>query len=128
MKILLLIICLTSFFLQGQLLQSKIDKKDLKTYIKILTSDSLEGRGTGTKGQKRAEKFISDRFKKLGLTPYDRYGYLQNFKLNQTSWGDVYLKTQSRTLENFENMVFQGSNLQNDETEKEVVFGGLGTE
>jgi hypothetical protein len=71
---------------------------------------------------------MSERFKELGLNTYDQNGYLQKFKLNQTYWGQVYIKTQNRTLENFENMVFQGSNTQNEETEKEVVFGGLGTD
>jgi hypothetical protein len=130
MKILLLISCLTSFILQsqGQADKSKIDRKDLRTFVRILSSDSLEGRGTGTSGQRKAERFMSERFKELGLNTYDQNGYLQKFKLNQTYWGQVYIKTQNRTLENFENMVFQGSNAQNEETEKEVVFGGLGTD
>lgn len=130
MKILILITCLTSFILQcqGQTDKSKIDKKDLKTFVKFLTSDSLEGRGTGTEGQKKAERFISERFKELGLNTYGQNGYLEKFKLNQTYWGQVYIKTQSRTLENFKNMVFQGSNVQNEEVEKEVVFGGRGTD
>lgn len=130
MKILLLIICLTNFILHshGQTDKSKIDKKDLKTFVKLLTSDSLEGRETGTEGQRKAERFILERFKKLGLNTYGQNGYLEKFKLNQTYWGQVYIKTQSRTLENFVNMVFQGSNVQNEETEKVVVFGGRGTE
>ena len=130
MKMLLLITCLTSFILSswGQTESSKIDKKDLKTFVQILTSDSLEGRGTGTEGQRKAGRFISKRFKELGLNAYSQNGYLQTFKLKQTYWGHVYLKTQSKTLENFENMIFQGSNVQNDEAEKEVVFGGRGTE
>lgn len=121
---------MTSFILQsqGQADKSKIDRKDLRTFVRILSSDSLEGRGTGTSGQRKAERFMSERFKELGLNTYDQNGYLQKFKLNQTYWGQVYIKTQNRTLENFENMVFQGSNTQNEETEKEVVFGGLGTD
>jgi hypothetical protein len=130
MKILLLISCLTSFTLQsrGQADKSKIDKKDLKTFMKILSSDSLEGRGTGSEGQRKAERFISNRFKEMGLNTYDQNSYLEKFKLNQTYWGEVYIKTQSTTLKNFENMVFQGSNVQNEEIEKEVVFGGRGTD
>jgi hypothetical protein len=130
MKILLLISCLTSFTFQsqGQTDKSKIDKKDLKTFVKILTSDSLEGRGTGTDGQIKAERFISEKFKELGLKKFDQNGYLEKFKLNQTYWGQAYIKTQSKTLANFENIVFQGSNIQNDEIEREVIFAGLGTE
>ena len=46
---------------------SKIGKNDLKKIIKVLTSDSLLGRETGTVGQIKAAKYISDRFKELGL-------------------------------------------------------------
>jgi hypothetical protein len=130
MKILVLIICLTNFILhsQGQTDKSRIDKKDLKTFVKLLTSDSLEGRGTGTEGQWKAARFISERFKELGLSTYGQNGYFEKFKLNQTYWGQVYIKTKTRILENFVNMVFQGSNVQNQEAENEIVFGGRRTE
>lgn len=116
--------------LQGhaQTSQSKIDKKDLKAFVKVLTSDSLEGRGTGTEGQRKAARYIAERFKELGLNTHGQNGYLEPFKLKQTYWGQVYIKTQRRTLENFDNMVFQGNNALNEETVKEVVFGGRGTE
>lgn len=127
---LLLITCLTSLTIpsQAQVSNSNIDRNDLKLLIKILSADSLEGRGTGTAGQRKAEKFIADRFQRLGLQPYRQNGYLERFKLTQTYWGQVYLKTPNATLRNFENMVFQGTHVQNEETEKEVVFGGYGTE
>jgi hypothetical protein len=130
MKLLLTIYCLTVSALQihGQINESKIDKKDLKKFIRILASDSLEGRETGSNGQRKAEKFISERFKELGLQTFDQGEYLEKFKLTQTYWGQVYLKTKSKTLKNFESIVLQGSNAQNDEIEKEVIFGGLGTE
>lgn len=127
---LLLITCLTTLVIQSQaqVSNSHIDRNDLKLFIKILSADSLEGRGTGTAGQRKAEKFIAHRFKELGLQPYRQNSYLERFKLNQSYWGQVYLKTPTTTLRNFENMVFQGSTVQNEETEKEVVFAGYGTE
>jgi len=121
MKKYLLIITLISLTIKA-FGQERIDNKDLKKFIKILTSDSLEGRGTGTEGQRKAEKFISDNFRKLGLNTS-----VEKFKLKQIYWGQVYLKTKDNTLNNFENMVLQGGNKQNDEVEKEIVFGGLGT-
>jgi hypothetical protein len=129
MKTLLFLSCLTSFILQcqAQADYSKIDQKDLKTFIKILTSDSLEGRGTGSDGQKKAGRFISDTFNELGLKKFDENGHRQTLKLNQTYWGQVYIKTKSRTLQNFDNMVLQGRTRVNDETETELVFGGTGT-
>ena len=134
MRVVLLIACLTSLSLQifGQLIgnktQSKIDKRDLKTFIKVLTSDSLEGRGTGTNGQRKAEKFISDRYNYLGLNTLNRKDYLEKFNLTQTYWGQVYIKTSNRLLDNFGDMIYQGRYPLNTEVEKDVVFGGLGTE
>lgn len=130
MKALLLLTSLVglTFVCHAQIDNAKIDKKDLRTLVKILTSDSLEGRGTGTEGQKKAARFISKQFNELGLKSYNGPGYLEIFKLNETYWGQVYLKTPGKVLRNFENMVFQGSDAQNDETEKEVVFGGFGSE
>lgn len=130
MKVLFLVSCLICFAWQsrGQYDPSRIDKKDLKRIIKILTSDSLEGRGTGTEGQWRAANFISGTLKERGLHAVDENGYLQKFKLNQTYWGQVYIKTQRGILTNFANMLFQGNDIQNEEVEKELVFGGSGTE
>src|SRR5688572_15403791 len=103
MKILLLVTSLTTFTFQsqGQENKSKIDKKDLKRFVQILASDSAEGRGTGTGGQKRVEKFIANRFRNLGLNFYHKDGYLEKFKLTQTYWGEVYMKSQTTTLKNF---------------------------
>ena len=133
MRIFLLIICLTSLSLQilGQQTEtkseSKIDKRDLRTFIKVLTSDSLEGRGTGTNGQKKAGKFIADRYRDLGLSTSDHNDYFEKFKLTQIYWGQVYIKTSNGILENFDNLVFQGRYPENTEVEKEVIFGGSGT-
>jgi len=130
MKILLLITCSISFLSNGfgQETQPSIDKKDLKQIIRILTADSLEGRGTATEGQKKAERFISDSFESYGLSTYDQNGYLEKFKLQQTYWGEVYLETPNAKLNNFDKIVFQGNSAQKAEVEKEVVFGGMGTD
>ena len=127
---LLLVICLTIFAspTAGQADLSKINKQDLRKFVKILTSDSMQGRGTGTGGERRAQRFIAGRFNQIGLQPFDQNNYSQPFELIQTYWGQVYLKTPKKTLLNFENMVFQGNEIQNDEIETEVIFGGSGTD
>lgn len=45
----------------------------------FLASDALEGRQTGTKGEKEAAKYIETRFKELGLLPKGTNGFLQTF-------------------------------------------------
>ncbi len=107
--------------------EEAIDKSDLKFYVKFLSSSTFKGRLTGTAGQKKSAKFIADRFKTLGLKPFNE-SYYQKIKLIQSYWGEVYLKVKNRRLLNFEEMVFLGHNNQNDEVEKEIIFGGNGEE
>lgn len=56
-----------------------IDVEDLKTHIYTLASDSMQGRETGTIGQEMAAKYIADHFKKIGIPPYKRKTYYQEF-------------------------------------------------
>lgn len=111
---------------QSNIIESKIDKTDLKNYITILSSDSLNGRFTGTIGQKKASKFIADRFKKIGLIDRTNNNYLEKFTLNKVKLGQVYLKTGNKIFENFVDIIYQGDS-NNEETEIEIIFGGLGT-
>ncbi|HZL67447.1 MAG TPA: hypothetical protein VFC29_08960, partial [Candidatus Limnocylindrales bacterium] len=47
--------------------------------IKTLAAPNMEGRGAGTKGLRRATKYIEHRYKSLGLQPAGTNGYLQPF-------------------------------------------------
>jgi hypothetical protein len=47
--------------------------------VAYLASDKLEGRQTGTKGEKEAANYIQKRFKELGLSPKGTNGFLQPF-------------------------------------------------
>ena len=47
--------------------------------VTYLASDELEGRQTGTSGEKKAAKYIQNRFKELGLAPKGTQGFLQPF-------------------------------------------------
>ena len=51
----------------------------IKEDVTFLASDKLEGRQTGTKGEKAAAEYIQKRFKELGLQPKGTKGYLQSF-------------------------------------------------
>ncbi len=128
-KILLLILFLIlgiRNYSQSNSFESVIDKTDLKNYITILTSDSLNGRFTGTFGQKKAAKFIAKKFKEIGLIDINNSEYLEKFNLNQTKWGEVYLKTENKKFDNFVDLIYHGKP-NNDEIEIEIIFGGLGT-
>jgi Zn-dependent M28 family amino/carboxypeptidase len=51
----------------------------IKEDVTFLASDELEGRQTGTKGEKEAANYIVKRFTELKLTPKGTEGYLQSF-------------------------------------------------
>lgn len=80
-RALVLLIVLTTGIVQAQ----KIKKEDkqlltnLQQHIQFLASDKLEGRRTGTAGEKGAATYISEQFKTLGLAPKGSNGYLQTF-------------------------------------------------
>lgn len=56
---------------------------NLKTHIQYLADDKLEGRRTGTNGEKLAMEYISATFEKYGLQPKGEKGYIQPFEVNE---------------------------------------------
>jgi aminopeptidase YwaD len=67
----------------------KLKKEDrqlltnLQQHVKILSSDVMEGRRTGTPGEKLAAEYIGSTFKSLGLAPKGTDGYYQQFFINE---------------------------------------------
>ncbi len=58
--------------------------ENLKAHIGYLADDKLEGRRTGTAGEKLAYEYISNEFKKMGLlSKGDNSGYLQQFEIDE---------------------------------------------
>lgn len=51
----------------------------VKGHVTYLASDKLAGRGSGTRGNEAAAKYIAEQFKKAGLKPAGTKGYLQPF-------------------------------------------------
>ncbi|PIE48824.1 MAG: peptidase M28 [Flavobacteriales bacterium] len=47
--------------------------------VAFLADDKLEGRATGSEGEKIAAEYIAKRFKAIGLSPKGKNGYFQNF-------------------------------------------------
>ncbi len=57
----------------------KTVQNNLKKDVSYLASDELEGRQTGTKGEKAAATYIKNRFKELELLPKGTNGFIQPF-------------------------------------------------
>ncbi len=83
------ILLLIVFFSQGAIAQrlKRSDKSiiaNLKTEISYLASDKLEGRRTGTSGERLACQFLSAQFKQTGLLPKgDGDSFIQAFEINE---------------------------------------------
>lgn len=73
-------------------------KKDYKPENKIkedvvfLADDKLEGRETGTKGEKAAAEYIAKRFKSLGIEPKGTEGFFQDFSFKPKKANDPHGK------------------------------------
>ena len=63
--LLLLMICYPFYSFS----QTEISVEKLKKHVTYLASDKLQGRGTGSKGEQKAAKYIAKQFKKIGLKP-----------------------------------------------------------
>jgi aminopeptidase YwaD len=57
--------------------------EQLKTDITYLASDELEGRRTGTEGEKKAANYIAKRFMENGISPFSGDAYLQKFEVQE---------------------------------------------
>jgi len=57
----------------------KIAENKIKADVAYLADDKLEGRQTGTEGERLAAEYITQRYKAIGLTPKGTDGYIQAF-------------------------------------------------
>jgi Zn-dependent M28 family amino/carboxypeptidase len=71
----LLVFFLTLFACKQQYTPENKIKED----VSYLADDKLEGRGTGTEGEKKAAEYIAKRFESLGLEGKGTNGYFQDF-------------------------------------------------
>ncbi len=102
---------------------------DLDYHVYNLTADSLEGRGTGTRGQHLASQYIKDFFVDEQVDPFsDVDGYFQKYTATENNLPKVTLKTDFSSYEFGEdfisffphnNMTFKGKN---------IIYAGYGIE
>lgn len=55
----------------------------LRTHVEYLSGDQLEGRRTGTEGERLASEYISAAFAKAGLQPKGSNGFFQAFSIDE---------------------------------------------
>jgi hypothetical protein len=57
-------------------------QNNLRDHISYLADDKLEGRRTGSEGERLAMEYISEQFEEIGLEPLGTDGYYQPFEVN----------------------------------------------
>ncbi|MBK7037144.1 MAG: M28 family peptidase [Bacteroidetes bacterium] len=101
-SILLIIICSLSNI---QSFSQNVKEQELKAHVVYLADDKLEGRATGSAGEKLASDYIAEEFRKMGLKPAgDANTYLQafdahsgkkpgenNYILAENKWSDLLI-------------------------------------
>lgn len=106
-----------------------ITAADLKTHLTYLASDELEGRMTGSAGQKKAAEYLVKQFQSYGLKGLGPNGsMLQDYELVQRGWGEVYLKTKQGTRQIYQDFYVYGLTSVPEEADLGVVFAGYGIE
>ncbi len=86
MKYMVLLILICSLSISNA---QQFDAAKIREHIKILSSDAMQGRGTGKEGEKMAAAYIQKQFKKLKLkTKGDNNTYLQSFTFKSGAHGE----------------------------------------
>lgn len=80
--------------------QDEITADYLRTHLSAFSADSMEGRETAMPGQKKAAKYLSEQYEKLGLKPVgDNNTYYQKFDLTAQRTDSVVFMTYTKAAD-----------------------------
>ena len=105
-----------------------VSSADLKEYLTILASDALEGRATGTRGQKMAAAFISNHFEDQGLTGPVDGSYYQPITLYSSGSPEASFSANGMVLKESDDFLYFGSGDSGGLMNLQMVFAGRGSE
>lgn len=105
-----------------------ITEAGLRDFLSILASDALEGRETGTRGQKMAAALISHHFEDLKLTPPVNHSFLQPFELYSVAPGPSYIKSGNAVFENLKDIAYYSDTESKEDISNHVIYVGKGRE
>lgn len=107
---------------------STITAEDLERHLTYIASDELEGRDTGSEGQRKAAEYMIDFYKNIGLTGPVDGSYLQTFNLVSVSYDEVSLQIGKQKLTQNVDFIFQGDADMAKKMKTELVFLGLASD
>jgi hypothetical protein len=97
MKRIIILLCLPTLLYGGGPKTKKKQQKELqlieaqiREIITFLSSDELEGRRTGTEGERKAAEFIVSKFQAIGLTKYPSLDYFLPFEIDEGRFPNEY--------------------------------------
>ena len=104
-----------------------ITRADLKKQLTIVASAEMEGRETGTEGQRKAAAYIEGQFKEIGLKyPESLKGYQQYYPLLKDTLIPKSFKLGKEKLEYGKDYVLlPGSSEKEEFKSKNIVFAGV---
>lgn len=106
----------------------RITPERLREFVSVLASDSLEGRETGTRGQRKAAEYIRAHFEKIGLKGPTDDGYFQKLDLYSSEPGEIFVKAAGKRFDNTGKVVYFGKADSGGEVTLPLVFAGYGRE
>ena len=89
-----------------------ITAADARKHLYILAAPEMEGRETGTEGQRKAAAYIENYFQQLGLQPGTANGYQQYYQLYQDSLLSASVEVNGKAFEMDKDFAPVASNLQ----------------
>ena len=105
-----------------------ITGSNLKTHLSIIAGAEMEGRETGTEGQRKAAAYIEAQYKKMGLKTVPALnGYQQFYPLYQDSLKTGNLTVAGKVAEYGKDFIIQMNNNETGKFKgKKIVFAGYG--
>ncbi len=107
-----------------------INSDGLKKHLTVIASDEMQGRETGTEGQRKAAAYIEEQFKKIGLkVPKGMKDYQQLYPLYQDSLiGSKLTIGNTNLVFGTDYIIPANINDKGDFKSGEIVFAGYGIE
>lgn len=107
-----------------------ITENGLKKQLTIVASAEMEGRETGTEGQRKAAAYIQSQFEAIGLkSPESLKGYQQFYPLLKDTVIPKFFKIGNNYMEYGKDYILQpGSGKEDEFKASQIVFAGYGIE
>ncbi len=106
-----------------------ITPEDLKQHLSILASDEMEGRETGTAGNEKAAKYLSDKMEQMGLQTVTSDGtYYQPISMQSQRWEKIDMTINGKEYRHIWDFfaLHEGNSGTEDLSENEIIFVGYG--